>query len=167
MEIQLSESLTKINLTDLKWAIDKRYVEPDSIWVGLNIVSIVSCHSPTQINKMGYVEITGKRWPAKIKNNWSGNWQDLVYIVSKIVNKPLEQVNYQLRRFSHMSNQESSFIRFRNFSGYEVFAQQSGLQKDWNGAFYLYDYHPVTHKLRPIPMQLLKECFIEYESRCL
>lgn len=167
MNTQLSESLTKITLLDLKWAINKRYVESDPVWVGLNVVSLLSSFSATQINKLGYRELTGKRYPSKIKNNWSGNWTDLINLVSKITGKSPEQVNYQLKRFTHLNEDEAVSIRFRCFLGKEVFAQSRELQKDYDDIFWVYDYHPITHKLRPIPMQLLKEQLIEYESRCL
>lgn len=167
MNIQLSESLTKITLLDLKWAIDKRYVEPDPVWVGLNAVSLLSSFSAAQINKLGYRELTNKRYPSKIKNNWSGNWTDLINLVSKITGNSSEQVNYQLKRFTHLNEDEAVSIRFRCFLNKEVFAQSRELPKDYDDTFWMYDYHPVTLKLRPIPMQLLKEQLIEYESRCL
>jgi hypothetical protein len=167
MEIQLSESLTKITLLDLKWAVNQRYVEPDPIWVGLNVVSLLSSYSAAQINRLGYKELTGKNYPSRIKNNWNGNWTDLVDLVTRITEKPLSQVNYQLKRFTHVDDDEAVSIRFRNFVGYEVFAQSANLQVDYDGVFWLYDYNPLTYKLRAIPMQLLKEQFIEYESRCL
>lgn len=166
MNIQLSGSLTKITLLDLKWAVYKRYVEPDPVWVGLNVVSLISSYSSSQINKLGYREVMNKNFPLKIKNNWSGNWSDLIELVSRITEKPLSQVNYQLKRFTHLNDDGAMSIRYRNFLGYEVFAQSANLQKDEDGVFWLYDYHPVTSQLRTIPMQLLKEWFMEYESRC-
>jgi hypothetical protein len=66
MEIQLSESLTKITLLDLKWAVNQRYVEPDPIWVGLNVVSLLSSYSAAQINRLGYKELTGKNYPSTV-----------------------------------------------------------------------------------------------------
>lgn len=167
MDIQLSDELTVVTLTDLQWAIDKRYSEPDPIWVGLNVVSLLSSFSASQINKIGYRELMHKLYPSRIKNNWSGNWKDLVDLVSKITKISVNQVNYQLRGFTHQKAENLTAIRYRNFLGHEVFSCSTSLAKDEDGTFYLYDYHPITQELRPIPMQLLKEQFLEYESRYL
>lgn len=168
MKIQLSESLTNVTLLDLKWAVNQRYVEPDPIWVGLNSISLISTYKAGQLNKLGYQELTQKRFPVRIKNGWCGNWSDLINLVSKIVEIPSGQVEYQLKRFTQLNGENPLSIRLRNFyPDYKVFAQGVNLPKDGDDVFWLYDYHPLTHKLRPIPMQLLKEQFMEYESRYL
>lgn len=167
MNIQLSESTNKVTLMDLMWAVNQRYVEPDSIWVGLNVVSILSSYSAGQLNKLGYKDLCNKNYPTRIKNNWVGNWSDLITLVAKISGESLSQVEYQLKRFTHVNEDKMLSIRHRYFVDKEVFAQSYNLPKDDDGVFWMWDYHPITQQLRAIPMQLLKEHLIEYEDRCL
>lgn len=162
-DLQLSESLTTVSLLDLKWAIYKRYVESDPVWVGLNSISILSSYGK-QSNKLGYKKLTGKSYPNSVKFDWVIDWKNFINLVSKIVEMPSSQIEYHLKPFTCLNDENNLAIRSRNFSGHKVVAQNLSLLRS-DGIYWMYDYQPITNQLRMIPAQLLKEQMLEYDYR--
>lgn len=165
-EIELSDSLTSVNLYDIKYAAE--YCDVDEAWLTMNIVSILSNKLKISENKRAYKSLVGhplhfsQSYPAM---NWNGRWNDILDIVASFTGKRSLDIAYIMYKYTKNENDELS-IRIRHFSGSHkksVYGQSQQLKQDLYGNYYVWMYDS-NSKLHQVPQQYLKEYLLEFDA---
>ena len=165
-EIELSDSLTSIDLYDIKYAA--KYCGVDEVWLTMNIVSILSNKLNVSKNKKAYESLVGHplhlscSYPAK---NWNGQWNDILDIVANFTGKKSSDIGYTMYKYTKNENNELS-IRLRYFNRNHkkpVYGQSSQLKQDLDGNYYVWMYDN-NGKLHQVPQQYLKEYLLEFDA---